>query len=191
MNESIVQTTKFDQVTDQDFLWQMYLGSHPLADFTPENQQQATVITNFVCQYRHFPGTTITIDSFLIGPQEFSIYHAYELEAFQPLWQKTDCTIIPTIWHVPPEQHDRVIAVGTHSFKYMTVEKYVEAVEHLLTRTKPGGHLIVCLPKLHFQYHRLRYQPQDIITEVNKRISGKIVNSLDTAQNFYLDIEHE
>jgi hypothetical protein len=191
MKESIVQTVKFDAKLDKSFLWQNYLWSHPVADFD-SNPEQSSQILTFVLQSCHTVGTTVTIDSFLFGRAPFSIDSAYEIKIFRDLWKHTDYTEIDSIYDIPTDRKfDNVIAVGSHSFKYMTVTQYVDIIEYLLRLTKSGGHLIVCLPKLHFQFHRLKYQPHDILTQVNQQISGEIIGSLDTPQNFYLDIKNE
>lgn len=191
MNEPIVQTTKFNNVTNTEFLWNMYYGSHPMVDFK-SNPADATGILQFVAQSCKFPGTVITIDSFMSGRATFDIDQAYELEAFKAIWTDNHGTIVPTMWHVPTDvEYDNVIAVGGHSFKYMTLDRYAEAVEHLLKLTRPNGHLIVCMPKLHLQYHRLRFKPVDLIGELRNRITATVANSVELQKEFYLEIINE
>jgi hypothetical protein len=191
MNEQIVQTTKFNNITDTAFLWNMYYGSHPMVDFK-SNPAEATGILQFVAQSCKFPGTVVTIDSFMSGQATFDVDRAYELDAFKDLWPESYSTIIPTMWHVPTDAtYDNVIAVGSHSFKYMTLDRYAEAVEHLLKLTRPGGHLVVCMPKLHLQYHRLRYKPVDLIGELRNRVTATVANSIEFHKDFYLEIINE
>jgi hypothetical protein len=191
MNETVVQTTKFNNINNTEFLWNMYYGSHPMADFK-SNPAEARGILQFVAQSCKFPGTVVTVDSFMSGQATFDVDQAYELEAFKGLWPESYSTIIPTMWHVPTEiKYDNVIAVGSHSFKYMTLDRYVEAVEHLLKLTCSGGHLVVCMPKLHLQYHRLRYKPVDLIDQLKTRIAATISNSVEFYKDFYLKITNE
>jgi S-adenosylmethionine:tRNA ribosyltransferase-isomerase len=84
---------------------------------------------------------------------------------------------------------DNVIAVGTTSFKYKTLSEYANIVEHLLQITQPSGCAVVCLPKLHLIYHRLRYQHKDLPSELSKIISGSIVDSIELDHDFYLKIQ--
>ena len=191
MNETIVQTTKFNNITDTEFLWNMYCSSHPMVDFK-SNPTEAMGILQFVGQSCKLPGTVVTIDSFMSGQSAFDVDRVYELEAFKDLWSDSDSTIIPTMWHVPTDtKYDNVIAVGGHSFKYMTLDQYAEAVNHLLKLTRPNGHLVVCMPKLHLQYHRLRFKPVDLISELRNRITATISNSVEFYKDFYLEITNE
>jgi hypothetical protein len=169
----------------------MYYGSHPMVDLK-SNPAEATGILQFVARSCKFPGTVVTIDSSMSGQATFDVDQAYELEAFKDLWPDSYPTIIPTMWHVPTDvTYDNVIAVGSHSFKYMTLDRYAEAIEHLLKLTRPGGHLVVCMPKLHLQYHRLRYKPLDLISELRNRVTATISNSVEFHKDFYLEIINE
>jgi hypothetical protein len=169
----------------------MYYGSHPMVDFK-SNPAEASGILQFVAQSCKFPGTVVTIDSFISGQVAFDVDQVYELEAFKDLWPDSGSTIIPTMWHVPTDtKYNNVIAVGGHSFKYMTLDRYAEAVNQLLKLTQPSGHLVVCMPKLHLQYHRLRFKPVDLIGELRNRITATISNSVEFHKDFYLKIINE
>lgn len=190
MSEPIVQTTKFNEIDNKDFLWKMYFGTHPVADFD-QRPIEATVILKFICEAIKLPGTVLAIDSCLFGRVPFNITKSYELEAYNRLLPDYSATVIPTLWHTPTDKtYDNVIAVGSHSFKYMTVDRYAEAINYLLKLVDPDGSLIICMPKLHFQYHRLRYQPIELLRLVGERITGSIANSVELEQDFYLEIYH-
>lgn len=184
MNESIIKTTK--GFATNEFMWKSYASSHLLANTT---HRDFIVLQEFV-KVSQRPGTRVTVDSYLFENFEFAADQAYELEQFAKCWVNSEVTIVPDITAIPVvQQYDNVIAVGTASFKYNTLSEYANCVEHLLRITHPGGCAVVCLPKLHLIYHRLRYQPGDLITELSKIISGSIVNSIELDHDFYLKIQ--
>ena len=188
MSEPIIQTTKFDQITDQDFLLEMYIKDHPAINFY-DNAEQANQITNFVVESCVQNGTTVAIDSFLINHATLAIDDYYEFDSYKNLkfFENIICQGIFSIYNIPTiKKYDNVIAIGHQSFKYMTVEQYVSMVEYLLKITTDSGNLVICLPKLHFQYHRLRYKPQEIISQINQQLSRNVVSCLETYYDFYL-----
>lgn len=190
MNEPIVQTTKFNEIDNKDFLWKMYFGTHPVANFD-QRPVEATMILKFVCESIKLLGTVVTFDSCLFERAPFNVTMAYELEAYDRLLPDYASTVIPTIWQMPTDKkYDNVIAIGSHSFKYMTIDQYAVAVKHLLNIVNPDGSLIICMPKLHFQYHRLRYQPIELLHLLEERITGSIASSIELEQDFYLEITH-
>lgn len=184
MSESIVSQTRPNDITDIDFLWKMYQNTHPLAD-TPTRELINFIIDNSKGQCAVVDSYYETIDSLV------NVVGVYELQLYTALWSKDSrVQLIRTIHDSLSTSYDTIIAVGIHSFKYMTLAEYVDTVKHLFNYVRPNGNLIVCLPKLHFQYHRLKYNPYDIVSEVNNLINGHIVKTLETKQNFYLNIIH-
>lgn len=182
MNEPIVQRTK--GIATSKFLQQSYVGSHLLA-----NGDYSTPLLEFIIKAQ-VPGTVATVDSYLFDTAEITVDQAYELEVFAACWPDSLADIVPDLLAVPvTQEYANVIAVGQWSFKYKTPSEYAEYIEHLLKITQHNGSLVVCLPKLHLNYHRLQYQPQDLITELNKLITGSITESIELGHDFYLKIE--
>jgi hypothetical protein len=182
MNESIVQTTK--EITDDEFLRQSYIRSHLLA-----NVELCSELIEFIKQSQK-SGTRVTVDSYLSGILD--VDRVYEFTMYAHLQKDSTVTIVSDLWAIPVDQtYDNVIAVGLPSFKYKTITEYAECIDHLLKITSHGGILVVCLPKLHLQYHRLQYQTIDIITQLKKLICGTITDLIELEYNFYLKIQNE
>jgi len=185
INESIVQTTK--EIVDDVFLRQSYARSHLLANV--DSCSESLLLLEFI-KRSLTSGTTLTIDSYLSGI--IDVDQIYEFSEYANLWKDSKVSIVPDLWAIPVNQtYDNVIVVGLPSFKYKTISEYADCIDHLLKITSHAGILVVCLPKLHLQYHRLQFQPVDIVTQVRELVCGTITDLIELEYDFYLKIQHE
>ena len=87
---------------------------------------------------------------------------------------------------------DNVVLLGSESFKYMTVAEYCETVSKFLDTAIINGNAIVCLPILHLQYHRLRYNEQQIVKKIDQTfVNYSVQDVYQDHTEFYLKITRE
>jgi hypothetical protein len=160
MKEPIVKNTRPNEVTEFEGNWMRYQGTHALT-------RNNVGLAQFIKQ-NTTTGTTVSIDSF--APQ-IAATRYYEFERNRVIWehQSYDPVDFVQIADQLPQDggYDNVIWLGAESFKYMTVAEYCEYVSSVLASQLTTGNAIVCLPLLHLQYHRLRYNTQQIIKHID------------------------
>jgi hypothetical protein len=160
MNESIVKNTRPDAVAEFEGNWMRYQATHALS-------RNNAGLEQFVKQNTS-TGTTVSIDSF--APRVVATCH-YEFERNRIIWehQSYDPVEFVKVAHKLPDNsgYNNVVWLGAESFKYMTVPEYCEYVSSVLDCQLTTGNAIVCLPLLHLQYHRLRYNTQQIIKHID------------------------
>ena len=87
---------------------------------------------------------------------------------------------------------DNVVLLGSESFKYMTVPEYCKTVAEFLDTVIINGNAVVCLPILHLQYHRLRYNTQQIVKHIDLTFANYSIQDVYRDQTeFYLKITRE
>jgi hypothetical protein len=74
----------------------------------------------------------------------------------------------------------------------MTVPEYCKTVADFLDTLIINGNAVVCLPILHLQYHRLRYNTQQIVKHIDQTFVNYSVQDVYRDQTeFYLKITRE
>lgn len=185
MNESVVKNTRPDRVKDFEGNWQRYHATHALA-------RNDTNLKKFV-DANTSTGTTVSVDSF--APSVTADLH-YEFERNSMIWehqQYAPVEFIKTLNQMPTDvMYDNVVLLGSESFKYMTVPEYCETVCKFLDTVLINGNAIVCLPILHLQYHRLRYDTQQVVKHIDQILVDYHIQDVHRDQTeFYLKITRE
>jgi hypothetical protein len=185
MNESVVKNTQPGLVTDFEGNWQRYSATHALARNNTDLKRFVDANTGI--------GTTVAVDSF--APSVTADKH-YEFERNSIIWehQKYEpVELIKTLNKMPTDvMFDNVVLLGSESFKYMTVPEYCKTVADFLDTLIINGNAIVCLPILHLQYHRLRYNTQQIVKHIDQTFVNYSVQDVYRDQTeFYLKITRE
>jgi hypothetical protein len=160
MNESIVKNTRPDSVAEFDGNWMRYQATHALS-------RNNVGLEQFVKQNTS-TGTTVSIDSF--APRVTATQH-YEFDRNRIIWEHQSyepVEFVQVAEKLPANGgYNNVVWLGAESFKYMTVLEYCQYVSSVLDSQLTTGNAIVCLPLLHLQYHRLRYNTQQIIKHID------------------------
>lgn len=185
MNESVVKNTRPDLVKDFEGKWQSYYSTHALARNNKDLQQFVDANTR--------TGTTVSVDSF--APSVTADKH-YEFERNSIIWEHqkyAPVELIKTLNKMPTDvMFDNVVLLGSVSFKYMTVPEYCKTVAEFLETLIINGNAIVCLPMLHLQYHRLRYNTQQIVKHIDQTfVNYRIQDVYRDQTEFYLKITRE
>ena len=185
MNESVVKNTQPDLVKDFEGNWQRYHATHALTRNNTDLQKFVDANTS--------TGTTVAVDSF--APSVTADRH-YEFERNSMIWehqQYAPVEFIKTLNKMPTDvMYDNVVLLGSESFKYMTVPEYCKTVAEFLDTVIINGNAVVCLPILHLQYHRLRYNTQQIVKHIDLTFANYSIQDVYRDQTeFYLKITRE
>lgn len=185
MNESVVKNTRPDSVAEFQGNWQRYQATHAL---TRNNLGLEQFIAN-----NTQTGTTVSIDSF--APRVTATRH-YEFERNRMIWEHEnyDPVEFVKVAHKLPLDtvYNNVVWLGSESFKYMTVPEYCQYVSTVLDLYLSTGNAVVCLPILHLQYHRLRYNSQQIIKHIDETFGSYIIQDVYyDATECYLKIKRD
>ena len=185
MNESVVKNTQPNLVKDFEGNWQRYHATHALS-------RNNTDLKRFV-DANTVTGTTVAIDSFAPG---VTADKHYEFERNSIIWEHqkyAPVEFIKTLNKMPTDvMFDNVVLLGAESFKYLTVPEYCKTVSEFLDTAIINGNAIICLPILHLQYHRLRYNTQEIVKKIDQIFVNYSVQDVYRDQTeFYLKIIRE
>jgi hypothetical protein len=98
--------------------------------------------------------------------------------------------IEPGIFPRVLDTYSTVIMLGEQWTKYKTPVEYANTIKWYQSWLQPQGNLIVCMPVTHMIYHRLRYNVEQVLSQVDAALPDnfKIQQYIKHGLNLYLEI---
>lgn len=191
---NVVKTTSMSSISSRPWReqWRFYKRCHPLAvEYQAARHGRPGPITQFVQQCL-LPGRVAAIDTFapavaLIHPVDRGV----ELDSFDTVTQGWAPEIADSIFPENHAQYTTVVMLGEQWTKYQTPERYAELASNYKEWLQPQGNLIICMPVTHMVYHRLRYNIDQVLQQVNDCLpmDFKIRQHMQHHLNLYLEIK--
>jgi hypothetical protein len=190
---NVVKQTDMSAVSQRSWReqWRFYKRCHPLAqEYAAARRGQLGKLTQFVQQCIQ-PGKVAVIDSFAPAVELiYPVAHWVELDSFATVMAPWAPEIAPGIFPRVTDTYSTVIMLGEQWTKYKTPVEYANTIKWYQTWLQPQGNLIVCMPVTHMIYHRLCYNVEQVLEQINAELPAdfKIQQHIKHGLNLYLEI---
>lgn len=151
--------------------WQFYKGDHPLAqEYAAARHGKPAPLTQFVQQCIR-PGNIAVIDSFAPAVMlTHPVAHWVELDNFATVMAPWQPKLAPGIFPDVIEKYSTVIMLGYMWGKYKTPVEYANTIKWYQSWLQPGGNLITGVSTTHMIYHRLCYNIEQVLKQVDSAL---------------------
>jgi len=173
MNEQIINITRPNDRYDRRWRtdWMLYRQTHQLArDYYKIKKHRDSKILSWILAHVKDKSTVI-LDSFYPAlVDHFTQVDCYEHVDQQNIFQATGTKFFENPTEIT-QRYDQVIILGERPFKYQTTDQYTQSILSYFPMMKDRAVMLTCLPMLHHCFHRLKYQPNDIVAQINQSLN--------------------
>lgn len=175
INEPLISTTRPNHRYDQRWRtdWFLYRQTHQLArDYYKIKQGRTTELLPWLLN-NTANISTLSLDSFYPAlVTHFDQIDCYEYCYHENLFRDTQRKLCQNPQQIT-QKYDQLLVLGEQNFKYQTTAQYTQLLLKYFDLLNNKGVIIICLPMLHHCFHRLRYQPQDVLNQINLALAEK------------------
>jgi hypothetical protein len=150
----------------------VYRQTHQLArDYYKIKKHRASKLLPWVLSHMQ-DKSTLLLDSFYPAlVDHFTQADYYEYDYQKNVFRDSEVKFIKNPTEIT-QRYDQVIVLGERPFKYQTTDQYTQSILSYFPMMKERAVMLTCLPMLHHCFHRLKYQPNDIINQIDQSLNA-------------------
>jgi hypothetical protein len=149
----------------------LYRQTHQLArDYYKIKKHRRSKLLSWI-RFHVQDRSTLILDSFYPALiDHFSQVDCYEHSHQQNIFQDPRAKFFNDLTEIT-QRYDQVIILGEFPFKYQTTDQYTQSILSYFSMMKERAVMLTCLPMLHHCFHRLKYQPMDVVAQIDQALN--------------------